>query len=83
MTAVLSNVIRFSTILMMKHQCKDSKEANYDQAEISLKDIDEDLIETIVEEYLESVFGSESKMTRVEFLSRMTSDDCKWLLDSE
>ena len=83
MQEVFSNVIRFSTTLMMKHQCKDSKEENYDKAEISLNDIDEDLIEQVVEDYLEEVFGTESKMTRAEFLSKMTSNECKWLLDAE
>ena len=71
MNDILSTVIRLSCILLVKHACKDLMEPDYSRAELPLKHIDEDLIEEVREDFLESVFGVESKMARTLFLSKM------------
>lgn len=68
---------------MIKHHCRSKKITNYDKAEIPLSSIDEDLIEQIKEDMLEHLFGTESKMTRHEFLERLKSNKCNWMLDAE
>lgn len=83
MQQVLKDVIIFSTVLMLKHQCKEAKIADYDKAEIPLSQIDDDLIEQIKEDLLELVFGTESKLTRKEFLTKLTSPKCSWILEPE
>jgi len=45
METVFTNVILFSTVLMMKHQCKDARQSNYERAELPLSEIDDELID--------------------------------------
>ena len=71
MQEILSAIIRFSAILLVKHACKDAQESDYSRAELPLKHIDEDLVEEIREDFLESVFGTESKMHRTLFLEKI------------
>jgi hypothetical protein len=44
MDDVIGNVIKFSTLLSMKHACKENKEPDYSKAEIPLNEIDENLL---------------------------------------
>lgn len=67
----------------MKHACKDAQETSYANAEISLQLIDEDLIESAIEDILDQIFGTSSKMTRNLFLQKLESDECKWIMDAE
>ena len=83
MESVFRNLITFSTILMMKHSCKEAKETDYSKTEIPLGEIDEDLIEEAIEDILESIFGTDSKMSRTSFLNKLVSKECRWILDSE
>ena len=83
MDTVFRNVILFSTVLMMKLQCKDAKQTDYEKAEIPLSEIDDDLIDEIIEDLFESIFGTESHMSRNEFLDKLTSEKNKWILVSE
>ena len=89
MYSVLRDVITFSTVLMMKHESKEkaasrNEYVNYEEnCEIPLSQIDNELVEKIVEDFLESVFGTESKLTREKFLEKMASEQNQWILDSE
>ena len=83
MDDVIRCVITFSTVLMMKHSCKENKDEDYSKAELPVDQIDEDLIEQVKEDWLESVFGTESKMSRTDFLEKLKTDESKWILDSE
>ena len=67
----------------MKHSCKEAKETDYSKTEIPLGEIDEDLIEEAIEDILESIFGTDSKMSRTSFLNKLVSKECRWILDSE
>ena len=51
--------------------------------EIPLNEIDDDLIEQVIEDILESIFGTSSKMSRALFLQKLVSKECKWIMDSE
>ncbi len=83
MDEVIGSVIRFSTLLMMRHTCRENKEPDYSKAEIPLHEIDDDLIEQVKESWLESVFGTESKMERTLFLKKILQPESKWILNSE
>ena len=76
-------MITFSAILLPKHACKDANESDYSRAEIPIELVDEDLIEAVKEEFLEGIFGTESKMARTSFLKKMQSEKSNWILDSE
>ena len=58
MQEVLSCIIKFSAILLVKHACKNELEPDYSRAELPLEHIDQDLVDEVKEDFLESVFGS-------------------------
>ena len=68
MDSSVRNLIIFSARLLVKHQCKDARDLSYERAEIPLPELDDELIEQVQEDFLESVFGTESKITRKLFL---------------
>ena len=37
----------------------------------------------MLEDFLESVFGTESKMTRLQFLTKLENEENRWILDAE
>ena len=85
---VLRDVITFSTILMMKHESKEyaasrNEHVNYENCDIPLSQIDDELVEQMLDDFLESVFGTESKLTRIMFLKKLASEENRWILDSE
>lgn len=45
--------------------------------------INEDLVDEVKEDWLESVFGTESKMSRAMFLEKMQAEENRWILDAE
>ena len=54
----------------MKQECKEKAAlkkvvVDYERCEIPLSQIDDELIEKMLEDFLESIFGTESKMTRI------------------
>ena len=71
MDDMLSFLIRYSAILLVKHACRDCNETDYSRAELPLDMLDEDLVDEVKEDFLESVFGTESKMPRTEFLRKL------------
>lgn len=71
MDDMLSFLIRYSAILLVKHACRDCNETDYSRAELPLDMLDEDLVDEVKEDFLESVFGTESKMPRTEFLHKL------------
>ena len=83
MLEVLACIIKFSSVLLVKHACKFAHEPDYQQAELPLKLIDEELIESVREDFLEAVFGTESKMQRKLFLKKILEEENRWILDSE
>ena len=57
---------------------------NYDDTEIPLDLITDDIIDDILEDDLFShLFGKENKRKRNDFIKILCSEQCKWILDSE
>ena len=83
MEEILSFCIRCSAILLVKHACKDLQEPDYSRAELPLEMLDEDLVEEVREDFLESVYGTESKMHRTLFLAKLQSEENRWIMDPE
>lgn len=88
LASVIRDVIIFSTILVMKQECKEKAAlkkvtVDYEKCEIPLSQVDDELVENIVEDFLEAVFGTETKMPRRQFLDKLASDENNWILDAE
>ena len=76
-----SDIIHLSTSLMMKREAKENK-GSYEDTEISLEAIDDDLIEEIRDDFLEAVFGFDSHIKRDNFITNVINK-APWVLDSE
>ena len=70
----------------MKHERKEKnigQTPDYENCEIPLSQIDDELIDKMLEDFLESVFGTESKVNRGEFLDKLEQEENRWILDAE
>ena len=66
---------------MMKREAKEN-EGSFKETEISLEAIDEELIESIREEFLDNIFGYDAHIKRDDFISNVV-EKTPWILDSE
>ena len=83
MDDVLRNIIVFSAVLNVKRACREAKETDYAKAEIPIALVDDEMVDEVKEEFLDAVFGTESKLERGLFLSKVESEQCSWILDAE